>query len=122
MNTKQINDLCTGVKLVIELEATEISFRKFLTVQGYIINDDGNITKPDKYLNSNKINDLYFEVRVYELSVEYYINEWDVTEDDLKNEIYLDGIKGINQLELILNEYIADFSELKPEWDSDNLL
>jgi hypothetical protein len=61
-------------------------------------------------------------VRIYELSIEYYINEWDVTEDDLVNEIYIDDIEGIEKLEVILNKYITDYSELKPEWCSENLL
>lgn len=61
-------------------------------------------------------------MRIYELSIEYFINEWDVTEDDLVNEIYIDDIEGIEKLEVILNKYITDYSELKPEWCSENLL
>ena len=122
LNIKQINDLCTGVKLAIELKASELNLRKFLTIQSYIYNDKGYAIKPDKYLKTNKINEIFFEVRIYELSIEYYINEWDVTEDDLVNEIYIDDIEGIEKLEVILNKYITDYSELKPEWCSENLL
>ena len=121
LDSKQINDLSIGIKLAKELKASELCYRKFSTIQGYIYNDKGHAIKPDKFLKANKINDILFEVRIYELSIEYYTNGWDVTEDDLVNEIYIDDIKGIEELELILNKYITDYSDLKPEWYSDNL-
>lgn len=37
-------------------------------------------------------------MRCYELSVDYYTNNWDVTEDDLASEVYQDDIKGITKM------------------------
>ena len=122
LNAKQINDLSTGVKLATELKSSGINLRKFLTILGYIRSENGKAVTPDKYLKPDKINSLLFEVRIYELPLEYYTNNWDVTDDDLVNDIYMDDIKGLEKLESILNDYITDFSELKPEWLVDTLL
>ncbi len=122
LDTRQINNLYTGVKLATELRATNDNLRKFLTVQGYSYDVNGEIIEFNKILNKNILNDIYFELRCYEISVDYYINHWDVTEDNLINEIYQDDIKGIDALELQLKKYIEDFSVLKPEWYCDNLL
>lgn len=122
LDTKQVNNLCTGVKLAAELETRDSSLRKFLTIQGYCYDSDGEIIELEKNLNPRIMDNIYFELRCYEISVDYYINHWDVTEDDLLSEIYLDDIKGIDALELILNEYIGDVSILKPEWYCDNIL
>lgn len=122
LDTRQINNLYTGVKLATELRTTNDNLRKFLTVQGYSYDVNGEIIEFNKILNKNILNDIYFELRCYEISVDYYINHWDVTEDNLINEIYQDDIKGIDALELQLKKYIEDFSVLKPEWYCDNLL
>ena len=119
---KQINNLCTGIKLAAELKSESPNLRKFLTIQGYIYNVDGKIIKLEKILNSNIMENVYFELRCYEISVDYYKNNLDVTEDDLASEVYQDDIKGIKALEMELNNYMQDYSNLKPEWYCDNLL
>ena len=121
LNTKQINNLCTGVKLATELKTENVNLRKFLTVQGYSYDDNGKIIRLKKILSLSTLDNIYFEVRCYELSVDYYTNNWDVTEDDLASEVYQDD-KGIEALEVELSNYIQDFSVLKPEWECDNLL
>ena len=122
LDTKQINNLCTGVKLATELKTENVNLRKFLTVQGYSYDDNGKIIRLKKMLSSSTLDNIYFELRCYELSVDYYTNNWDVTEDDLASEVYQDDIKGIEALEVKLSNYIQDFSVLKPEWECDNLL
>lgn len=122
LDTKQINNLCTGVKLATELKTENVNLRKFLTVQGYSYDDNGKIIRLKKILRSSTLDNIYFELRCYELSVDYYTNNWDVTEDDLASEVYQDDIKGIEALEVELSNYIQDFSVLKPEWECDNLL
>ena len=108
-DTKQINNLCTGVKLATELKASNSNLRKFLTVHGYSYNDKGKSVRLDKVLNKNIIDNIYFELHCYEISIDYYINTWDVIEDDLASEIYLDNIKGIKALESELKFFIEDF-------------
>ena len=109
-------------KLATELKTLNSDFRKFLTVQGYRYNDDGEIIELNKVINKSILNDIYFELRCYEISIDYYINHWDVTEDNLLNQIYQDDIKGIDALELELKKYIEDFAIMKPEWYCENLL
>ncbi len=122
LNTQQINNLCTGVKLATELKSENPNLRKFLTIQGYSYNEDGKVIKLEKFLKPNIADNVYFELRCYELSIDYYINNWDVTEDDLASEVYQDNIKGIEALEMELSKYIRDYSILRPEWNCDNLL
>ncbi|MBD5544701.1 MAG: hypothetical protein HDR01_10815 [Lachnospiraceae bacterium] len=122
LDTKQINNLCTGVKLATELKSENPNLRKFITIQGYSYNIDGKIIGLEKVLKPNISDNIYFELRCYELSIDYYINNWDVTEDDLASELYQDDIKGIEALEMELSNYIQDYSVLKPEWYCDNLL
>ena len=122
LDVKQINNLRTGVKLATELEASNSDLRRFLTIQGYAYDEKGAIIKLEKILNVNILGNIYFELRCYEISVDYYINHWDVTEDDLTSQIYQDDIKGIDALEVELGKYIEDFSVLKPEWYCENLL
>lgn len=115
LDMEQINNLCTGVKLATELKPVNSDSRKFLTIKGYSYDINGKVIGLKKVLNNNTLNNIYFELRCYEISVDYYINHWDVTEDDLLSEIYKDDIKGIDALELELKQYIEDFSVLKPD-------
>ena len=122
LDIKQINNLCTGVKLATELKASNSNLRKFLTIRGYSYNNEGKIVDLSKFLNKKISSNIYFVLRCYEVSVDYYINDWDVTEDELINEIYQDDINGIEELESELIKYIQDFSVLKPEWYCENIL
>ena len=53
LDTRQINNLCTGVKLAAELESVNPNLRKFITVQGYSYSADGKVINLTKVLNSN---------------------------------------------------------------------
>ena len=122
LDTKQINNLCTGVKLAAELKSQNPTLRKFLTVQGYSYNDEGKEVGLTNVLKPGVLKNICFEVRCYELSDDYFINNWYVTEDVLASEVYQDDIKGIDALEKELSNYIKDYSVLKPSWLCDDLL
>lgn len=122
LDTKQKNNLLTGVKLATELKASLTNLRKFITIYGYTYDDDNKYKTLSKALKPHLEEEVYFELRCYEIPIEYYENSWDVTEDDLINEIYKDDIKGVEELEIELKNYIQDFSVLKPVWYCDNLL
>lgn len=70
-----------------------------MTIRGYSYNNEGKVVDLSKFLNKNTFSNIYFVLRCYEVSVDYYINDWDVTEDELINEIYQDDINGIEELE-----------------------
>lgn len=122
LDLKQINNLCTGVKLVAELESSNSDLRKFLTIQGYKYNEEGRVVGLKKILNKGIYEEILFELRCYEISSEYLDNNWDVTEDDLKTEIYYEDIKGIKALEEKLEKFLQNYSVLMPEWYCDNPL
>lgn len=119
---KQLNNLCIGIKLAGELEASSDKFRKFITIYGYKYNEKGKRVVLEKILGKNKPEEIYFILHCYEISIYYYINSWDVTEDELQNEIYIEDIKGVDELENIIQVYMRDFSVFQPEWECDNLL
>lgn len=122
LSVKQMNELCTGVKLAAELTPSNPNLRKFLTVQGYVLNDVGKVTMPSRFLSPKASSNIYFLLRCYEVPVRYFEERLDVTEDDLVNEVYVDNIKGITELERNLNDYIQDHLLLVPEWNCDNLI
>ncbi len=53
LDIRQINNLYTGVKLAAELKPSDCNLRKFLTVQGYTYNVNGEIIEFNKILNKN---------------------------------------------------------------------
>ena len=118
LNITQRNNLRTGVNLAAELPSSSPNLRKFITIHSYSYNPDGRRVKLGKILNAVCLDDVYFELRCYELPIDY-INSWDVTEDDLTNKIYLDDIKGVELLENELQKYLPNFSALVPEWHCD---
>lgn len=122
LNITQRNNLRTGVKLAAELPSSSPNLRKFITIHGYSYDHSGKPVALKKVLNAVCLDDVYFELHCYELSIDYCINNWDVTEDDLTNEIYLDDIKGMELLENELQKYLPNFSVLVPEWHCDTPL
>lgn len=118
----QKNNLLTGVKLASELKSSKDNLRKFITIFAYEYDLDGKYKPMSKILKSNIDNDVFFELRSYEIPIEYFENNWDVTDDDLINDIRIEDIKGMDNLENKLSEYIDDISIFKPEWNFENPL
>lgn len=122
LDIQQRNNLRTGVRLAAELTSTKVNHRKFITVKGYSYNKAGRRSGLKNVLNGISLDEAFFEVRCYEISNDYYVNRWDVTEDDVLWVACVDDIKGIAKVETELMKYMEDFSILVPEWHCDNLL
>lgn len=120
LNTKQINELVTGLKLAAELQPSQSHLRRFITVFGFTYDNDGQYVSLNHYIKNE--HELYFEIRCYEIDVKYYQNHWDVSDGDLLNDIIIDNIHGIKMLEKKLKDFISDLSILTPEWNCDNLI
>ena len=73
-------------------------------------------------INTDKRENAYFQIRIYELPKEFISSGWDVTEDVLTEDTVLDMIQGIPKLEETLGYYLDDFSALEPEWKCENPL
>lgn len=116
---KQRNDLYTGVQLEAELLSSKDDLRKFICVIGYNVDDNGEYHLLDKYLNSK--NNIIFEIDCYEIPIEYFKNNWEVSSNTLKNRFQVEKISSIEDLEKELSKYIDDFSSFVPSWDSDNI-
>lgn len=119
---KQKNNLLTGIKLATELKPSKLGLRKFLTVFGYDYDENNRYKSLSKVLKEDLDEIVYFELRCYEIPVEYYTNKWDVSDDILVNDILIDDIKGISLLEEELNKYLEDIKMLQPSWNCDNLI
>lgn len=71
-------------------------------------------------LNDKKKRNTLFRLRKYEIKKEYIENEWDVSDDELVNAIFINDIKIFEDLEKELSRYLDDYSGLDVEWKCDN--
>ena len=118
----QINNLITGNTLAAELAASAPECRRFVTVKGFEKNKRGAWQRLSRTINTDKRENAYFKIRIYELPKEFISSGWDVTEDVLTEDTVLDMIQGIPKLEETLGYYLDDFSALEPEWKCENPL
>lgn len=116
LNESQIKSLATGVKLAAELKPSDHNLRCFISVFAYQYNELGEYIEMTKFLNKTSESDLFFVMRKYEIANEFIENGWYASDDDLVNSIYLEDIKGIEELEKELLKYMSDLSILEPEW------
>ncbi|MDQ0878839.1 hypothetical protein QFZ77_007563 [Paenibacillus sp. V4I3] len=112
-DTRQINNLLTGIGLACELEATSEMNRAFVKVQ---------VINKQKFLNKIEPNSARFYLRKYEVASKYLDNDWDVTDDELFDSVHEVDIIGIKNLEIQLGKYLDDFRRLVSEWKCDNPL
>ncbi len=122
LNTKQVNNLMIGNSLAAEILPTSSDLRCFIVIGAYMINKNGSETAVSKYLNANNKENYLFWLRKYEVRKEYIENDWDVTQDELVNEVFITDIKSLEDLENELDKYLQDYSRLDLEWRCDNPL
>lgn len=113
----QINCLITGVQLSAELPSSSPELRHFVTIWGY--KSQG---RNDKYLNSEKAENMLFSIRDYEVENYLIENDFDVHECELINSFFMSDIAGIRNAEKELSEHISDFSLLVSNWKCSNPL
>lgn len=112
----QIRNLATGVKLAAELKPSHPDLRCFISVFAYQYNEQGEYIEMTKFLNRASETKMLFVMRKYEIANEFIENGWYASDDDLVNSIYLEDIKGIEELEKELLKYMIDLNTLEPEW------
>lgn len=122
LDVKQKNNLMTGVKLAIELDSSASKLRKFLTIQGYCYDVEWHYKSLSKVIKNSLESDIIFEIRCYEIPIEYFQNNWDIVDDELVNDVRIDNVKGFDSLEKNLQVFLNDLRGLKPEWHCENLL
>lgn len=122
LSIKQINDLITGCTLAAELNPTDSRLRHFITVFGYELSTEGHYREITKTISEQKVQSTYFQIRDYEIPVEYYDNGLEISDSILESDRILEGICGIYNLEEELTRYLSDFSLLIPEWKCGNPL
>ena len=121
LDIKQLNNLFTGVRLVSELNSNRNDIKKFLTIRGYKYDSYNKEVEFDKFISKTKLQKVYFELKIFEISTDLDVSSWDITENDFEYEIIIRDIENIEKLECILKNYIEDYSILKPEWYFENL-
>ena len=122
LSIKQIDDLITACTLAAELKPTDSRLRHFITVFGYELSTEGHYREITKTISEQKVQSTYFQIRDYEIPVEYYDNGLEISDSILESDRILEGICGIYNLEEELTRYLSDFSLLIPEWKCGNPL
>lgn len=113
----QINCLITGVQLSAELPSSSSELRHFVTIWGYKAHGWN-----DKYLHSEKTENMLFGIRDYEVEDYLIENDFDVHECELINSFFMSDIVGIKNAETELSKHISDFSLLVSNWKCSNPL
>ncbi len=113
----QINCLITGVQLSAELPSSSPELRHFVTIWGYKAHG-----RNDKYLHSEKAENMLFSIRDYEVENYLIENNFDVHENELINSFFMSDIAGIKNAETELSKHISDFSLLVSNWKCSNPL
>lgn len=121
LDLRQCNHLRTGVRLAAELTPSRSNHRKFITIASYRCDTEGRRIALTKILNSISLEEVFFEVFCYEISNDYYVNNWDVSKEELLCVANTKDIQGIEKLETEIRKHLQDFSLLVPEWHCDNL-
>ena len=119
---KQKNSLITGLSLSAELTAVNEGSRRFVTLFPYTYNDTGRKAELDKFVDTDKDEKVFFNVRDYEYPVKYIENDWEVYDGDIIYHHDLTDIKGITALEQQLSDFVDDFSQFVPLWKTDDVL
>lgn len=112
---KQINELITGVLLSAEISPSSSELRHFVSVRGYIETERGKRLL-DKFIGEDKQETIVFFIRDYEVPKEYIENDWEIPDNKILNNIYIEGIVGIENVQKELKEHISDLSLLEPHW------
>lgn len=102
-----------GSGLATEIIASSEDYRAFIKIKA--INSSG-------FINSSDIENIKFWLRKYEIRKEFIDNDWDVSDDELINSVYINDIIGIQQLEQVLSKFLNNFALLDVEWKCDNPL
>lgn len=103
----QINNLIAGNTLAAEIPMEREYYKFFVVVWGHYRNPD---IKVSRILNDPGKKELLFSVLKCEIE-EKYIDSWDA-DYYIQNEIRTEDIRGIEELETILLEYLDDLSKL----------
>lgn len=113
----QINCLITGTQLSAEIPSSSPELRHFVTIWGYKSHGMN-----DKYLKSEKIENMLFRIRDYEIENYLIENHFDIHECELINSFFMSDIVSIKNAEKELSKHISDFSLLVSNWQCSNPL
>ncbi len=119
-NTKQRNNLLTGVVLAEELTPVIEGTRRFITLRSFKLENDGNFSSWSKKLPSEEdCKSAVFNIRIYSVKSEYM--EYDLHESQLSEHIFFENLS-YEELLLRIAEYMDDLSGLIPQWEVGNPL
>lgn len=125
LNEMQIKYLTTDTELGAEIETSSLELRSFISIFAYQYKEQkpfGKFIKYDKFIKNVDMNNVFFTLMKYEISKEHMEKNWDIHTEDLIDKIYLEDIKGIQNIEKELLKYLEDLSVLQPNWKCDNPL
>lgn len=122
LDEQQRKNLLTGVKLATELNTNISDMRAFISIFAYQYDIFGKSEEVSKFLNSVDNEEIFFQLRKYEINKEFIEKGWYPSENDLINSVLIKDIQGLEIVEQELLKYMNDLSILRGEWECDNLL
>lgn len=93
-----------------------------ISVFAYQYDREGKYIGMSKFLRKIDEESVYFVLRRYEIPKEFIDNGWFPSEDDLIDSVYIEDIKGVENIEEEILKYIDDITILEPEWKCDIIL
>lgn len=111
LDIRQKNNLLVGNGLAAEIPSSNNDFRAFVSVGSYLPSKGGGL-RPSKMLNAANQDQIRFWLRKYEIHNDYIKNMWDVSENVLRNSYFINEIPNLEELEVKLEKYLEDFSQL----------
>lgn len=120
LSTKQVNNLMTGNDLAMEIDTELSEVRAFVVIRAYNQNGQLGGAPVSKYLNNMDKSEIRFLLRRYEIKKEYVESDYDISDDELVNSVFIKNIESIDQLEFELSKYLDDFSGIDVGWKCDN--
>lgn len=120
LSTKQHNNLIAGNSLAVEVSSTSDDMRAFVVISAYRYDENRVGINVSRFLNDRDKDNTLFWLRKYEVKKEYIENEWDVSDEELVNSVFINDIKNMEELENELSKYLDDYSGLDVEWKCEN--
>ncbi len=126
LDEMQITYLTTDTTLAAEIIASNSELRCFIAIFAYQNREPKSFAygfvRFDKFVKNVDLDNVFFALRKYEILKEHMEKSYDDNPCNFINKIYLEDIKGIQNIENELLKHIDDLSVLQPIWKCDMLL
>ncbi len=118
----QVKYLITGTELATEIKTNNLELRSFIAIFAYQYKETkpfNRFIKYDKFIKNVDMDNVFFVLRKYGIFRKHMEKDYDYDPCNIIDEIFLEEIKGIQNIEKELLKYLEDLSVLYPSWKCD---